>query len=489
MVDPDPVELKIAIRRVESAVYAFGGYVQTSSTYIDQQDGGKVAAKTKSSIFRRLPSKHAADVPKFNGGTSHPTSHQQRYVIKGHGISWEVEENTPIDRSATKPTVRMMTNQRQIANNLTKTGKASPEEVDTNDMDMSSEQDQNDAPISPSFASPPSGTVDTTPTSDRNQKMTYHCKLCGQPKQNHSCPFRSSLQRSIAISVVPVVNGYTAEEPGILTPALSEMNNFVSYAGSSSENAVEGEDDDFVDDDDVTTYHSKNGFLTSPAQVTPIDGIVNAGGVHHSPQNSSLSSSAPTPDRIITPGTQRRVTPKPTTSKLACHRGKKRPKDVVTPPAAATTTTTGTVSAAAAPRPRLFAETLTLRPEHYRAVTSPKKNGSRKKSGDSGSSSSSSSSGMMMMMMDEAEGFEYPPIPVSFQGRKRLSDTLFYLSKSIPSITTDVASLLRTAREREDWDLAVAEILTQVVVALHCAEGDHRLDGLRQYLLNLGIST
>jgi hypothetical protein len=94
-----------------------------------------------------------------------------------------------------------------------------------------------------------------------------------------------------------------------------------------------------------------------------------------------------------------------------------------------------------------------------------------------------------VMAAAEAEVYDYPPIPVSFQGRKRLSDTLFYLSKSLPSMTADVASLLRIAREREEWDLAVAEILTQIIVALFCAEGDLRLDGLRNYLLNIGIST
>ena len=84
--------------------------------------------------------------------------------------------------------------------------------------------------------------------------------------------------------------------------------------------------------------------------------------------------------------------------------------------------------------------------------------------------------------------FEYPHVPLSFKERKRLSDTLFYLSRDIPSLTSDVANLLKVAREKDEWDLAISELLTQTIVGLYCREGDHRLDGLRTYMLSLGIS-
>jgi hypothetical protein len=79
-------------------------------------------------------------------------------------------------------------------------------------------------------------------------------------------------------------------------------------------------------------------------------------------------------------------------------------------------------------------------------------------------------------------------MPLTFTERKRLSDTLFFLSKEIPALTRDAAEILRAAREKDEWDLALAEVLTQVVVGLYCGEGDHRLDGLQQYLLGIGIS-
>jgi hypothetical protein len=88
----------------------------------------------------------------------------------------------------------------------------------------------------------------------------------------------------------------------------------------------------------------------------------------------------------------------------------------------------------------------------------------------------------------QANEYEYPPVPLTFKERKRLSDTLFFLSKEIPTMATDVAASLRGARKKEEWDLAVAELLTQVVVGVYCGEGDHRLDGLHHFLLGIGIS-
>lgn len=109
-----------------------------------------------------------------------------------------------------------------------------------------------------------------------------------------------------------------------------------------------------------------------------------------------------------------------------------------------------------------FVKTLALRPEHFRAVTP--------------------------MASEDGFDYQYPHVPLTFQERKRLSDTLFFLSKEIPDMTVPVASLLRTARDRNEWDLCVSELLTQIVVGLYCREGDHRLDGLEDYLLRLGVA-
>jgi hypothetical protein len=69
-----------------------------------------------------------------------------------------------------------------------------------------------------------------------------------------------------------------------------------------------------------------------------------------------------------------------------------------------------------------------------------------------------------------------------------LSDNLFSLSNEVPKLTDECAQVLREAREKDMWDLAVAELMTQVIVIIHCPEGDSRFEGLRQYLLTLGIA-
>ncbi|KAG7344729.1 hypothetical protein IV203_032260 [Nitzschia inconspicua] len=482
LVDPTPEDLTIAIRRVESAIYAFGGYVHTSSSS-GSDSGGKNAKKSKTSIFRRLSTRQGTSLQSSNE-TYHGKFHQ-RYCIKGHGISWEIEENPPIEISdETTHSNGKKSGQRK----RTHTSKANLDAWNgENGLEASMEasfDDDEQAPASPCSTSP-SHDGDDTLMADTNKKMKYRCKLCGKPKQNHSCPYRSSLQRSIGVSVVPVVNGYTAEEPGVLTVALSEMNNFVSYVGSSMETTAlevqDENDDDDGDDDDATSQRSaRRRKVPPPVQVTLlVDGPnKNKNMVQDSPQNSSLSS-VPTPGRRPTPSSLRRVARKRTLHSTCQERRQKRPTNTFATAAATTTTSTTmttTTTRITPTRPRLFAEPLLLRPEHYRAVSHSKK-------GRGGV-------GMVNgILLDDPNAFEYVPIPVSFQGRKRLSDTLFYLSKSLPSITAEVATLLRTAREGDEWDLAVAQLLTQVIVALYCVEGDHQLDGLRRYLLNIGIAT
>merc|ERR1711933_517184 len=106
-----------------------------------------------------------------------------------------------------------------------------------------------------------------------------------------------------------------------------------------------------------------------------------------------------------------------------------------------------------------------LKPEQYRTVTPS------------------------MGITSNPDAFTYPALPLPYAQRKRLSDNLFSLSKEIPQLTDECAAVLREARERDLWDLAVSELMTQVVVVAHCREGDSRFNGLRQYLLTMGISS
>ena len=108
----------------------------------------------------------------------------------------------------------------------------------------------------------------------------------------------------------------------------------------------------------------------------------------------------------------------------------------------------------------LFSDAGTLRPEQYRVITPSKKLGT----------------------------FKYPALPLPYPQRKSVSDNLFAMSKEIPQLTDECALVLRQAREKDMWDLAVAELMTQVIVVVHCPESDTTLEGLSQYLLSLGFS-
>ncbi|KAL9184735.1 hypothetical protein ACHAXT_012705 [Thalassiosira profunda] len=84
--------------------------------------------------------------------------------------------------------------------------------------------------------------------------------------------------------------------------------------------------------------------------------------------------------------------------------------------------------------------------------------------------------------------YQYPQVPLTFSQRKNTSDALFSLSRLVPGLTDECALALTEARRRDQWDLAVAELMAQTLIVLKCGEGDYTLDGLRRYLLTLGIS-
>ena len=84
--------------------------------------------------------------------------------------------------------------------------------------------------------------------------------------------------------------------------------------------------------------------------------------------------------------------------------------------------------------------------------------------------------------------YTYPQVPLTFSQRKSMSDALFSLSKGVPKLTDECALVLTEARKKNQWDLAVAELMVQVICVLHCSPNkDYTLEGLRRYLLTLGI--
>ena len=223
--------------------------------------------------------------------------------------------------------------------------------------------------------------------------------------------------------VYPSINAFTAAEPGHIAPSLTRMNNFVSY---ESEQATSPKSD-------CSQTASVYNTTLLPVQVSPESRAATT-SFFHSPQSSLSNQSDETMIGVDTPVA-----------------GLKR-----------TYSGTELARVSGPTLPSVFVNAVSLRPEHYRAVSLASEN--------------------------ESGLYQYPPIPLPFVERKRLSDTLFHLASEIPQLVADVANLLHVARHNNEWDQAVAELLTQVVVAMYCSEGDFALEGLRQYLLGLGIA-
>lgn len=252
--------------------------------------------------------------------------------------------------------------------------------------------------------------------------------------------------------VYPAVNAFTSNEPGMLAPALTDMNNFISSGSESvsSPDTSPGRPSPGRRSGSRTTTPSRS----SASNVSP-DSKANSPGSHAgSTPSSTPKRSAP----LRTPRSSRRKGRGGTSSNANTPRSQH-----TTPPGSANRKRSHVqmTEGGDASNDLLFVEAVELRPEQFRMITP-----SKHRSG----------------------AYQYPSLPLPYAQRKRLSDNLFALSKEVPQLTDEVAVVLREAREKDMWDLAVSELMTQVIIVIHCHEADTRMEGLRQYLLTLGIA-
>jgi hypothetical protein len=393
------------------------------------------------------------------GGSLNSKSNRNRESVGDTGVSWAPEENASTLCSNESPNLELKPHAR-------------PDKYDpTNPIDERPHDHPSNSSRTGSHSSGDSASNDPT-------KLKYRCKRCGQLKQNHLCPYQQPLQRSIGIMVYPAVNSYNAAEPGVIAPSLSKMNNFISYDDSD-----QGGD---PPSDHVTQRRPMiddgSPFASHSMTVTPesLRGAFRAETELHSPQSSLSAQSSDDPMSHHLGGLQQYNA----SSKLDGRRILKRSHGQLTEPSTS-------LRQCELIRNPPFVTSVSLRPEQYRAVTPSTKDRIAKPAiaissvTERGPVSEDILTAPMSAIKME---YRYPPVPLSFAERKRMSDTLFYLSQEIPTVTGDCATILRTARHKNDWDVAIAELLTQVVVALYCGEGDLRLDGLQRYLLSLGIS-
>jgi len=423
--DPPPQDVAIARRRVESSIFAFGGNPgrdRASQSHASSDKGSIFRSKDKEKQETASMTK-SSSTSRSRKRTKYEDELPSRYYENESRLSWEFEENPPIEIRRDEDSDSDRENRSSSRGSAY--GDAKGDATTKSEADDSSTKPGGDG------ATDTSGKRVSSSASPQ-PKMRYRCKLCGQPKQNHTCPYQQSLARSIGIMVFPAVNAFTAAEPGTIAPALADMNNFID--AQKEMNMLETSPSRPTPDRIRRLATGAGG--TSTTQVTP-ESLRSGGRQMHSPA-SFAPNSMDTPNRRNGVGQARRP-----------HSGRKRSYAHLT--------------GADDQCDLLFMESMELKSEQFRLVTPSR-------------------------ALKSPSAFTYPALPLPYAQRKRLSDNLFSLSNEVPKLTDECAQVLREARERDMWDLAVAELMTQVVVIIHCPEGDNRFEGLRQYLLTLGIA-
>ena len=451
--EPSPQDTAIAMRRISSAICAFGGTITGDRGHSAE---GK-DKENKQSIFREkdegvkaesvavTPSSSAGTPPGSRGHHNRPNDKYDellpsRYYENENRLSWEFEETPPVDSDGDSDGPVESGNEGNTE--TTAEGLDDPSRIDSSPTP--SEDDQK-----PSSSSVNEDDSKAGPEGDQ-PKMRYRCKLCGLPKQNHTCAYQQSLQRSIGIMVYPAVNAFTSGEPGLLAPTLTDMNNFVmSQAGDGCSSADDSPSRPTPDRSRRSLQSSMPGMAPN---VTP-----ETMRSSNSSSSSGNSGGHRTPLRSPTSTTR-----KPRGSNLSGGAAMGQRVGTGSPPGSQSRKRTHAQLSSGGDEDLLFVETVDLKPEQFRIVTPSKK--------------------------APRDAYTYPALPLPYAQRKRLSDNLFALSKEVPQLTDECAVVLREARERDMWDLAVAELMTQVVVIIHCSGSDCRFEGLRHYLLTLGIA-
>jgi len=200
---PTEDELIMARRRLTSAICFFGGgRPQPTSQELEQMNPLAVRFRRKYEFLL-----------------------SRRYRLYENHLSWDLEENPPVGRPLRMHPLRSMENKRDSQSIISSKLEDELKECISSSKiqktadggysrhDKSNQSDKED---------------DALPSTQERKKAPYHCRLCGQPKQKHDCPFRRDLQRNIGTMIYPVINAYKTDEIGELAPRLSDMNNFVS---------------------------------------------------------------------------------------------------------------------------------------------------------------------------------------------------------------------------------------------------------------------
>ena len=258
--------------------------MNSSASSIFREKAGESPKPTTSASASTLSGSQYSQRQKIKYDEMLPT----RYYENDNRLSWEFEESPPVDDAQDEEAEEQATEKEKDDEEKAKNGSSEA-------GDMKDEDDENDEDGKQSE----NGAKTPTSQAGDQPKMRYRCKLCGQPKQNHTCPYQQSLARSIGVMVYPAVNAFTSSEPGALAPALSEMNNFVS-SGESVSSAETSPSRPTPD----RMRRLNQSIPSSTAQVTPESMRGTPRGA--TSPISAMSSGPATPQHARTPGSSSR---------------------------------------------------------------------------------------------------------------------------------------------------------------------------------------
>lgn len=467
---PQGPTVSIAKRRISSSLCAFGGSLALRTVSFDASSPRSVTNDPNTNA-----NKTRTESPQEQEERHHYEEQlSSRYFMKEHCISWDVELHEVI-----APKMGMTKRGR---NSRGKAVKSSAKQIGHFKKIDAMGVSKYCAPVTPHTPSSPGnspGSSSTSGTSPREKgsKIKYRCKLCGQPKQNHTCTYQSSMVRSIGTMVYPAVNAFVSNEPGRLAPALSEMNNFTSLLSNDTSMGMSqptsGGPPSYLPSPHHAPIHHNQHHRGAPYNVLSPDtshwSPNTPGGLSTMSSCDANSPGAPPPGvGGPPPGRKRDHNHLLMSRSMTRTMSQQPPSPPPRPPAA---------PAGAIPNDVLFRDTMELKKEQYRTVNSiTTATGTFTSSNDSNDARNS------------PNAYRYPPIPTPYSHRKEMGDTLFALSREVPKLADSCAAILREARENDLWDQAVAELTTQVLVVLKCEERDYTLEGLRRHLLTLGIA-
>ncbi len=225
---PSESDLTTAKKRIQSAICAFGGRINSkveeehppvekvvsfsrqnskSSIFRSRSDDASKPTSTSSALKRKRKNKSVLRREKYEKKL------RDQYFENGNRLSWDVQHSLK----------------------LTLSGAKTFDEEDNCNIASTKTSTKTDKDV------------------ESNRPTKYKCTLCGALKKKHVCTNQPTILRSIGVNVYPAVNAYTADEPGSLTCALSEMNNFIT----SSSNGICG----------LTSEEVGREFTKIPAQV------------------------------------------------------------------------------------------------------------------------------------------------------------------------------------------------------------------------------